>query len=198
MEKESRFGLMVQCTMVIGEMEWQKVKATSITQMVTYTKENSIKIGQMDLVCMCIKMDKLMKDFGKMTCKMVLEKKNLRTDPSTTECLRMVKSGAKVLINGLTNQFIPETGSTTTLKEKVSTSGLMAEFTTASGKRINFMVKEFILGRMAEDMKENIKMIKSTAWDPTTGPMAKLTKASGLTESNMEKQDSLILRDEAS
>jgi len=113
MVKESKFGLMVQCTMVIGEMEWQKVKAISTTQMVTYTKENFTKIELMDLVFMCIKMDKLMKVFGKMICKMVQEKKNLKMDPSTMECLKTVKSGDKVLTNGLMNQFILETGSTT-------------------------------------------------------------------------------------
>jgi len=198
MEKESKFGLMALCTMETGEMEWRKVKAISTTLTVTYTKENSIKIGPMDLVCMSIKMDRLMKDFGKMTCKMVPERKSLKMDLSTMECLRMVKSGGKAPINGLTNQFIPETGLTTTSKEKVSTNGLMAEFTTASGKRINFMVRESILGRTAEDMKENTKMIKNTEWAHTTGPMAKLTKDSGLMESNTEKQDSLILRDEAS
>ena len=55
----------------------------------------------------------------------------------------------------------------------------MAEFTTANGKRINFMVREFTHGQMAEDMKENTKMIKSTEWAPTIGPMAKLTKDNG-------------------
>ena len=184
--------------MEIGEMEWQKVKVISTTLMVTYTKENSTKIELMDLVCMCIKMDKLMKVFGKMICKMVLERKNSKMDQSTMECLKMVKSGDKALINGLTNQFIPETGSTITSKEKVSTKGPMAEFTTASGKKISFMAREFIHGRTAEDMKENTNMIKSMEWAPTTGLMAKLTKVNGLMESSMEKLDSQTQRDEAS
>jgi len=100
--------------MEIGEMEWLKVKVISTMLMVTYTKENFTKTELMDLECMCIKMDKLMKVFGKMTCKTVQERKNLRMDLSTMECLKMVKSGDKALINGLMNQFIPETGSTIT------------------------------------------------------------------------------------
>ena len=62
--------------MEIGEMVWLKVKEISIMLMVMSTKENSIKIEQMDLVFTFIKMDKLMKVFGKMICKMVLEKKS--------------------------------------------------------------------------------------------------------------------------
>ena len=82
--------------MEIGEMEWQKVKVISIMPMVMYTKENSTKIELMDLVCMCIKMDKLMKVFGKMICKMVLERKNSKMDQSTMDSGNAIKQMAMV------------------------------------------------------------------------------------------------------
>jgi len=76
MERVNKFGLMVPCMMATGEMEWLKDRVISIMQMVTYTKANFIKIELMDSVYMCIKMDRRMKVFGKMTCKMVQERKS--------------------------------------------------------------------------------------------------------------------------
>lgn len=96
--------------MVTGGMEWLKVKEISIMLMVMSIKESSIRIGLMDLEFTFIKMDRLMKDFGKTICKMVLEKKSLKMDPSMMVCLKMAKSGAKEHINGLMIQFTQETG----------------------------------------------------------------------------------------
>lgn len=48
------------------------------------------------------------------------------------------------------------------------------------------MVLEFIRGLMAEFIKDNIKMIKSTDMVSTAGQMAEFTVGSGLKESNME------------
>ena len=62
--------------MEIGATEWQRVKVIFITQTETYTLANSIRIGQMVSEFMYIKMDRLMKGFGEMICKMVPEKKN--------------------------------------------------------------------------------------------------------------------------
>ena len=76
MEKEHKIGMMEQNMKEIGVMEWQKEKVYFIMLMVIFIQENSIKIEQMDLVNMCIKMDKNTKDFGKMICKMVPVRKS--------------------------------------------------------------------------------------------------------------------------
>lgn len=62
--------------METGATEWQRVKVIFITQMEMYIQANSIKIEPMVSEFMYIKMDRLMKDFGEMICKMVPEKKN--------------------------------------------------------------------------------------------------------------------------
>ena len=76
MVKVLKYGLMEQNTKVIGEMVWLKAKGTSITQMAMFTPVNSSKIEQMDSGFTYIKMDKLMRAFGVMTCKMDPERKS--------------------------------------------------------------------------------------------------------------------------
>ena len=76
MERVRRYGLMVPSTRVIGVMEWPKGKETSIMPTATCTQASFIKIEQMDSASTFIKMDKHMKDFGEMICKMDQERKN--------------------------------------------------------------------------------------------------------------------------
>jgi hypothetical protein len=51
------------------------------------------------------------------------------------------------------------------------------------------MVKAFILGKMEEDMKENIIMIKNTDLVFIFGPMVENMRASGDTENNTGKEN---------
>ena len=60
----------------IGEMEWLKDKAHFIMLMEMFILESFIKIKQMDLVYIFIRMDRNMKAFGKMISKKDLEEKN--------------------------------------------------------------------------------------------------------------------------
>ena len=76
MVKEPRYGKMVLNMKGIGEMEWLRVKVTSIMQMVMYILENFTKIEPMVSVYMYIRTAKLMKVFGGTICKTVLEKRN--------------------------------------------------------------------------------------------------------------------------
>lgn len=76
MAKVPNFGKIMPNMKVIGEMEWLKGKVLSIMLMVTYTQVNSIKIEQMALENMFIKMDKSTLDSGKMICKTAQEKKS--------------------------------------------------------------------------------------------------------------------------
>lgn len=60
----------------IGEMEWLKDKGHFIMLMEMYILENFIRIKQMDLVFIFIRMDRNMKAFGKMISKKDLEEKS--------------------------------------------------------------------------------------------------------------------------
>lgn len=60
----------------IGEMEWLKDKALFIMLMEMFIRESFIRIKQMDLAYIFIRMDRSMKAFGKMISKKDLEEKN--------------------------------------------------------------------------------------------------------------------------
>lgn len=57
------------------------------------------------------------------------------------------------------------------------------------------MEKVFTPGRMAEDMKENISMIRNTAKAFTPGPMEEDMKALGHMENNMEEENTFCLKE---
>ena len=101
MEKESKLGVMEPSTMATGEMEWPKGRVLFIMLMAMFTPVSSIKTEQMDSVFMFILTDRDMKDFGKMTIKMDLEKKNSKTGQNMMGPLRVAKNGVKEHINGL-------------------------------------------------------------------------------------------------
>ena len=76
MGKVLKIGMMVLNMMVIGEMEWQKVKVSFIMLMEIFIQVNFSKIELMDTVNMFIKMGRNIKDFGKTICKMDQVRKN--------------------------------------------------------------------------------------------------------------------------
>ena len=182
----------------IGEMEWQKDKATSITQTAMCTQENFIKIELMGSEFTYIKTGRRMKDSGKMICKMVQERKSLRMVRNMMVCLRMERNGVKELTNGQMILCILATGSTTISKEMESIDGPTAEFTMDNGKKTNYTAKVFIPGLMAENMKENTKMIRNMVLAHTIGQTEKHTKDNGSTASNMARLDSLTQKVEVS
>ena len=72
------------------------------------------------------------------------------------------------------------------------TSGTTAEDILDSGKRITCTVRALTCGLMAENMKESTIMIKSMATEFTNGPTEESTKASGKTESSMDRESLLF------
>jgi len=57
----------------------------------------------------------------------------------------------------------------------------------ANGRLITCMAKDYILGKMAVDMKEDISRIRSMDMEFMSGLMADLMKVTGFMESNMDK-----------
>jgi hypothetical protein len=78
------------------------------------------------------------------------------------ESIRTVKSMEKALSSGLTGLLMRENSLKIILKAKELIAGLTEECIKAIGKIIKWMEKVFLLGRMAENMRANIKMIKNT------------------------------------
>jgi predicted sugar kinase len=84
---------------------------------------SSIRIVLMDLEYMFIQMDKSMKDFGRVICKMVLVKKNWKMEVSMMACSNKVKKMVKELTNGLIIANILVIGKTIILKERANILG---------------------------------------------------------------------------
>lgn len=179
MEKENRLGKTALNMMVIGGMAWLKAKVHFFMQMEMFTLVNFIKIELTALEYMSTPMDNVTKVFGKMICRMVLAKKNLKMGLNTMECFKTEKNGVMAHINGLMNRSILGTGWITILKVKVNIGGLMVEFTKVNGKKINCTAKGYTRGLMEENTKENMKMIKNTDKDVIHGQMANPMMVSG-------------------
>ena len=64
-----------------------------------------------------------------------------------------------------------------------------------NGKTINCMEKAYTHGRMEEDMKETMRMIKNMDLDHTIGLMENHTKANGKMGNSMGKLDLQIQRE---
>jgi hypothetical protein len=75
-----------------------------------------------------------------------------------------------------------------TSTERESTSGPMAEFTMVSGSTTKWKGRVPSLGVMAEDMSDNIRMIRNTDKVPLSGQMAGNISESGAKESNTAKE----------
>ena len=81
--------------------------------------------------------------------------------------------------------------------DSVSTTGLMVAATEATGNRINFMAEACTPGRMAGHTRETTRKTRSKVGEPTSGPMARSMRASGIMENSMVKENSLTLRTRA-
>ena len=197
MVKEHKPGKMEPNTLVTGGMVWPKEKASSIMLMVMYIPVNFSKIEQMVSAFTFTQTDKNMKVSGKTICKTAQVKKNLKMAANMMECLKTVKNGDKVLINGLTVQSTSVIGLIITSKETESIHGQMEEYIKALGKKTNSTVKEFTTGQTADDTTENMSMIRNMDSEHITGQTEKLMKVIGSMVSSMEKPNLPILKEEA-
>jgi hypothetical protein len=172
MEKVNRHGKTALNMMAIGVMAWLKAKVHFFMQTEMFTLVSFTKIELTALEYMSTPMANVTKAFGKMICKMVLAKKNLKMDLNTMECFKTEKNGVMVHINGRMNLSISGIGLIIILKDKVNIDGLMEGFTRVNGKKTNCMAKEYTRGLMEENTKVNMKMIKNTDKDVIHGQMA--------------------------
>ena len=172
MEKVNRHGKTALNMMVIGEMAWLKAKAHFFMQTEMFILVSFTKIELTALESTSTQMVNVTKVFGKMICRMVLAKKNLKMDLNTMECFKTEKNGVMVLINGRMNLSILEIGLIIILKGRVNINGLMVGFTRVNGKKTNCMAKGYTRGLMEESTKVNMRMIKNTDKAVIHGQMA--------------------------
>jgi len=194
MAKECKCGQMGRSMMVSGEMEWLKELVLLIMLMEMSIKENSCKIEPMDMGCMFTLMDKDMKDIGKMICRKVQAKNNLKMEVNMMDCLKMERNGGLALTTGLINHNTQENGLIITLKEKVNIAGLMVEYIRENGKKTNYTDEESTRGPMEEFMMENMKMIRSTVTEYILGLMVNVMTVAGKKVNSMVKPSSQILK----
>ena len=64
-----------------------------------------------------------------------------------------------------------------------------------NGPIIKCILEEFIIGKMEENMKVNIRMIKKKVMESTFGPMVEDTKVIGQMENKMEKEFIIYLKE---
>lgn len=82
---------------------------------------------------------------------------------NTTVSTRTGKRMAEVYSSGQMGARIMENSSTITLRDRVSTSGLMVEFTRGPGLTIRCMVSALLIGQMEGGTRVRIKMTRKRA-----------------------------------
>ena len=137
MGKARAFGLMEVSIRGTGFMIWLKVMEHSIMQMGMCTMDSFTKIRLLDMEHMFIKVDRSMKECGRMTNRMVKEMKCWKMAVTLKVCIVLVRKKGKVLLNGPMVVSISVIGLTIILKDKVSIHGQMVEFISEPGKIIN-------------------------------------------------------------
>jgi len=93
---------------------------------------------------------------------------------------------AAVSTNGTMDPVMTDNGSKIKSKVLESTHGWTADSMKASGWTTTCTALVFILGKMAESMKENIKTIRNMDSEFTPGPMAGDTVAIGAEVNSMD------------
>ena len=91
----------------------------------------------------------------------------------------------RVTMCGLISQSIMGTGLKTRLRDREYIIGLMDVDTMAHGETTIWTDKAYTHGRMAGNMRANIKMTKSMATESTTGPTGDSTTDTGKRGNNM-------------
>ena len=130
-----------------------------------------------------------MKDTGKETANTVMDWRRGLMEHTLEDS--MLKDRNKELVNSLgpMEQLTTANFLKTTLKDRVSTTGLTAAHTKASGQTTKCRAKTASSpGQMAEDMKETISMIRKKVMGFSTGRMEENMMENGSMGSSMGKR----------
>lgn len=185
----NKFGKMAPNMKETGDLIKHADMVNSGTLMVISLKVNGSMIKLMDMVSTSIKTVQDTKVSGKTIFNMGSEKKYGQITVNMRDTIQKAKSMVKVSIFGKTAQCTMETGSKTELKAMENINGKMAVCILENGKITICMEKVFTLGLMAEDMKVNMKWIKSMALEFTNGQTVVYTREIGSMASNMELEN---------
>ena len=110
-----------------------------------------------------------------MICNTAMEKKHGLMGANIRDSMLPDRKTDMESISGQMVQSTMETGLEIKLMEKEHTHGLMGGCLEGSGRIIICMDMVYTPGKMAENMKVNIKVIKSTVREHICGPMDGLT-----------------------
>lgn len=162
----------------------ERVDLYMLMEMCTLGTGKTTKLMDMDFTF--IRMDHSMKENGKTTSNMGME----RNTGLTALPLRVItlkeRNKARVTFNGLMAVNTKENSTTTTSVEQVSIDGLMVGCLRAPGLKTKCMGLGCLHGLMGEYMKENMYMTKKKDKACSSGLMAGSTMEGGRMESNME------------
>lgn len=111
----------------------------------------------MDMACITMQMEQSMRVSGGMTSKKGLAEKSGLTRAASKACTEMERSMAMESSYGLMEHVMKETG-----------------------RQTKCMAKECLLGQMAEDTRENMKMTESTGLAFSHGLMVDATRVCGI------------------
>ena len=158
---EFNHGLMEPNIKVNGITIKLQGKGNFITPVVTYMKENSKMIKQMDMVYLFMKKHLLnMKVTGKMICNMAQGYKFILIKIDMKECTRKVENMEKEHITLKMVQSTKVNGLLVKFKDMVYVLGLMVVDMRDNGQQTKGMEKVNFIGQMVVFIWESTKMIK--------------------------------------
>ena len=179
MDMESRYGLMVQCTLATGKIVRLPVKVNLLISMETSTKVNGSTTKLMALVYTVTEMEASTLGHGRMINLTVLVLNPGLTIPSMKEVIALAAKMDLAFISGKMKQSTRDNGKIIRSQALVSMSGSMAVAIKASGKIIIWTALESISGKTAVFIKENISKIKSMVMVYSIGKMEESMLATG-------------------
>ena len=153
LEKVNRFGQMVPCMKVGGEITRPTVKVDLFTPMVTYMMETGLMIKLTDLVFTAISTEQNMKANGKKTNNMVMVLKPGQMVQDIKANTFKERNTAKVNSHGPMVALSLDSLSTTISRVLANTTGQMEENSMDLGKTIRWKVAEHSHGQTEEDTK---------------------------------------------
>lgn len=129
-----------------------------------------------------------------MTSNTVKEKSSGQTELNTKEIIEMVKRRVTASFCGLTPRHTRETSKIMTFKVLESIDGQIKGNSTASGSPTKCMVQVYLLGLMAENMKDSIMTTKNMVTEYSPGQTEEYMMDFGQTENKKDMANIITQR----
>lgn len=183
----NKSGQMEQSMRGNGKIIRQKEKENLFILMAIITKANGETIRQTAMVFLyTLKLERDMKDIGKMICNMDQVWSFTAMAINTKECLSKAGEMVKAFIRIQLVKSIQEGGLTVVLRDSGPVYGQMGKSMRGNGKIIKSTEVEFLHGLMEELMKEIIAMIRNMVMELIHGQMGGSILGNGRMINDME------------